>query len=66
MHTNRHEFRNQLEQMRRYIPSALQRFNYLTIYAKLRHRPRGVVTSVPGGGLNSKVDEGIGVRVWLE
>ena len=25
--------------------------------------PNGVVTSVPGGGLNSNVDEGIAVRV---
>jgi hypothetical protein len=30
------------------------------------HCPSGVVTSVPGGGLNSKVEAGTGARVWFE
>jgi hypothetical protein len=31
-----------------------------------RHCPSGVVTSEPGGGLNSNVDGETGVRDWLE
>jgi hypothetical protein len=31
-----------------------------------RYWPSGVVTSVPAGGLNSKVDGETGARVWLE
>jgi len=30
------------------------------------HCPNGVVTSVPDGGLNSKVEAGTGARVWFE
>jgi len=31
-----------------------------------RYFPSGVVTSVPVGGVNSKVADGMGARVWLE
>jgi hypothetical protein len=31
-----------------------------------RYFPSGVVTSVPGGGVNSNVDGGTGARVWFE
>ena len=41
-------------------------FNFLTVQPLLFHSPSGVVTSVPAGGLNSKVDRGIGARVWFE
>ena len=30
------------------------------------YRPSGVETSVPGGGVNSNVDGGIGARDWFE
>jgi hypothetical protein len=30
------------------------------------YRPNGVVTSVPGGGVNSNADIGSGARVWFE
>jgi hypothetical protein len=30
------------------------------------YRPSGVETSVPGGGVNSKVDGGISARDWFE
>ena len=29
-------------------------------------RPSGELTSLPGGGVNSNVDAGIGARVWFE
>src|SRR5204862_3959512 len=32
----------------------------------LHYCPRGVVTSVPAGGLNSNGDGAIGARVWFE
>jgi hypothetical protein len=42
--------------------STVQRFNILSGH----YRPSGVVTSVPGGDLNSKLDAGTGTRVWFE
>jgi hypothetical protein len=35
-------------------------------FAHTRYFPRGVVTSVPAGGVNSKVAAGMGARVWFE
>src|SRR6266513_3055747 len=47
---------------RRFNGSTLQRFN-----ARRRHHsPSGVVTSVPDGGLKSKLEDGTAARVWFE
>jgi len=35
-------------------------------HTKRYYCPNGVVISVPGGGLNSKVEGEIGARVWFE
>ena len=37
----------------------------LELAAATAYCPSGVAISVPGGGVNSNVDEGIGARVWF-
>ena len=52
------------------IPSAfvvrISSFLWIRVHSWLIHWLSGVVTSVPGGGVNSNVDGGTGARLWFE